>query len=153
MHELFVSMWFAPGFARGRRGFSFTPATLPAKALGPAANCRVVARSQNPPGRRVTWQSGQKKFPAVASTQKRPLKMPLKIRRGTITGGKHPAQMFHGLQQGIGVRAGGGWLLPAKPGADLIQPVPQVAAPPAHRFQRKGQSQLFRRRLEGKSGQ
>ncbi len=86
-------------------------------------------------------------------SQKRTLKPELKGRWWALAVRKDCPQMLHGLQQGIGVRAGWGWLLPAKPAAKLIQPVPQTAAHPIDRFQRKGQPQLFRRRLEGKSGQ
>lgn len=81
-------------------------------------------------------------------SQKRMLKTELKGRHRTLVVRKDGPQMLPGLQQGIGARAGWGWLLPAKPAAKLIQTVPQTAAYPIGRFQRKRQPQLFRRRLE-----
>ena len=44
-------------------------------------------------------------------------------------------------------------LFPAKPGAQPCQPAVPSAPQPVDRFQRKGQTQFFRRRLDGKPGQ
>jgi len=45
----------------------------------------------------------QKSFPTAASTQQRTLKMELKCRRWTLAIGKDLPQMFHGLQQRVGL--------------------------------------------------
>lgn len=89
----------------------------------------------------------------TASPQKRLLKMKLKIDRWTRTARKHSLEMFHGLQQGIGMPTDRRLLLAAKPGAKWVQPLAQFAPQPIERFQGEGQPQLFNRRLERKTCQ
>jgi len=79
--------------------------------------------------------------------------MPLKIRRWTGAGGQDGLEMVQRLPQGIRRAAGRGGLFPEKTGAQRIQPPVQSAPKPVNGFQRKGQPQLFRGRLEGKSRQ
>lgn len=85
--------------------------------------------------------------------QKRMLKLKLKIRRRTRAAGKDNLKVFHGLQQGIGVRTDRWRLLAAEPRPHRIQAAAQSAPQPIHRFQRKGQPHLFDGSLEGKPGQ
>ena len=100
------------------------------------------------------WQFGQKKsLPRATSPQKRMLKMKLKIRRRTRAAGKDGLEMFHGLQQGISLRALGRSLLAAELRPHGIQTAPPFPAQPIHRFQRQGQPQFFGGGLERKPGQ
>jgi hypothetical protein len=91
--------------------------------------------------------------PEAASTQKRMLKMKLKSSRWTRTARKHSLEMFHGLQQGIGMPTDRWLLLAAKPGAKVVKPLAQFAPQPIECFQGKGQPQLFDRSLERKTRQ
>jgi hypothetical protein len=86
-------------------------------------------------------------------TQKRTLKMKLKLRRGTLAPWENHSEMSEGLVQRISVRDGG-WPAPARQlRPQPVQLPPQSPAQPIHRFQGKGQPQFFRRRLERKSRQ
>jgi len=89
----------------------------------------------------------------TASPQKRLLKMKLKIDRWTRTARKHSLEMFHGLQQGIGMPTDRRLLLAAKPRAKRVKPLAQFAPQPIEGFQGKGQPQLFDRSLERKTRQ
>lgn len=79
--------------------------------------------------------------------------MKLKIGRGTTAAGKNRPQMFHGLQQRIRLATDRRRLFPAKSCSHRGQTLPQSAPQPIDRFQREGQPQFFRRRLERKSRQ
>ena len=73
--------------------------------------------------------------------------------RGTGVGGEHRLEMFHGLQERIGLTAGWWGLDAAERGSQLIQPVPQATAQPIEGFHGKRQPQFLDRRLERKPGQ
>jgi hypothetical protein len=64
----------------------------------PRAKARVVGRNADclGPGKKV----------GPGSLQKRPLEVELKIGAGTVALGKEAAQVFHRLEQRIGLRAG-----------------------------------------------
>ena len=96
---------------------------------------------------------GWRRPSARTSTQKGLLKTKLKISRWTGAAGQDGLEMIEGLAQGIGVHTGRRGCFPIKPGAPHRHPPTQSAPQPVDRFQRKGQPQLFRRRLEGKPGQ
>jgi len=134
----------APAFDRQRNGFSFTAATLTERGRRAGLYYRVVARMEPAPGKTRRWQFGKKSSPGVISTQKRTLKMQLKFRRGTSAVGEYCPQVFHGLQQGIGLLTERRRLFPAKLGANQEEPVPQSAPQPIDRFERKRQPQFFR---------
>jgi len=86
--------------------------------------------------------------PRGGLSQKRMLKLELKGRRRTLRVWENRLKMFNGLQQWIGLRTGRRHLPLAQPGANHIQLLTQFAPQPIHRFQREGQPQFFRRRLE-----
>ena len=84
----------------------------------------------------------------MVSTQERLLKMQLKSRQRTLAARKDLPEMFHGLQQGIGLSTDRRLLLAAKPGAKRVKPLAQLVPQPIEGFQGKWQSQLFDRSLE-----
>ena len=74
--------------------------------------------------------------------------MELKLRRGTLAPWENHSEMNEGLVQRISVRDSG-WPAPARqPRPQPVQLPPQSSAQPIQGFQRKGQPQFFRRRLE-----
>ena len=79
--------------------------------------------------------------------------MELKINRRTRAAGKDGLEMFHRLQQRIGMPADRGRLLATKPRPQRIQLATQSAPQAIHRFQRNRQPQFFGRGLERKSSQ
>ncbi len=79
--------------------------------------------------------------------------MQLKLRRRTRAAGEHRPEMFHRLQQRIGLRADRRWALTTEPRPQRIQPPDQAPAQAIDRFQGEGQPHLFHRRLAGKSRQ
>jgi hypothetical protein len=85
-------------------------------------------------------------------SQKRTLKMHLKLRWGTRGVRKQAFQMREGLQQRIGVRAPGRLLLTAEASSQSVQTAPQFSAQLIEGLQRKGQAQLLRRGFEREPG-
>lgn len=79
--------------------------------------------------------------------------MPLKICGWTSAARKGPPEVFHRLQQRIGLGAAWRRALAAQPGAKTIQLPAQFAPQAIDRFQGKGQPQLFRGGFERKPRQ
>ncbi len=83
------------------------------------------------PAKKTPWgkpgggNSAQTSSAAATSTQKRVLEMKLKISRWTRAARKNLLEMFHRLQQRIGVRAGGWLLFTTKLRAQRIQSLTQ----------------------------
>ncbi len=127
------------GAAAGRRGLSCC--RLPGNPVGKkrAMVIRPKLKRRGPPAR--------------TSTQKGLLKTKLKISRRTGAAGQDSLEMLERLAHGIAVRAGRRGMFPIKPGAPHLHPPMPSAPQPVERFQRKGQPQLFRRRLAGQPGQ
>jgi hypothetical protein len=86
-------------------------------------------------------------------SQKRTLKMELKIGGRTGAARKNRSQMFQGLQQGIGLHIDRRRLFAAEPGAKTIQLLTQFAPQLIDRFQRKRQPHFFSGSFEGKPRQ
>jgi len=77
----------------------------------------------------------------------------LKSSRRTLAAREGRLQMFDGLQQRVGVRAGGWALFAAKSGAHPVQSAPERSSQPIERFQGEGQAHAFRRCFERGVGQ
>lgn len=81
------------------------------------------------------------------------LKLKLKISRWNRTARKDGLEMFHRLQDRLGLRAWGRGLSAAEPDPHRSQTLFQFPSQAINRFHRKGHPQFFHRCLEGKSGQ
>ena len=113
--------------------------------------CRRLTKfHQQHPGAVIRQKSA-----AVLSvlTQKRTLKPELKGRQRTLVVRKDCPQMFHRLQQRIGVCADRRRLFPAELRSHRSQALPQSAPQPIDGFQRERQPKFFSGGFEGKPRQ
>jgi hypothetical protein len=90
---------------------------------------------------------------ARTSAQERVLKMQLKIHRRTLTAKEDGLEMFHRLQQRLGLRALGRGLSAAEPGSHRIQASLQFPLQAIKRFQCKRQPHCFGSGFQRKSRQ
>lgn len=86
-------------------------------------------------------------------SQKRMLKMQLKLSRRTPAVWKDGLEMFHRLKERIGVRADGWFLFATKLRSQQVQTALQTAPQTINRFQGKRQPRFFSRRLDRSVGQ
>jgi hypothetical protein len=117
--------------------------------LSPARNPRAK-KTGDGNSAKIRSKGGRPQGP---STQKRLLKMPLKIRRGTGAARKDGLEMGHRLQQGIALPADRRCLLATQPCSQRIESAAQTAPQAIQRFQREGQPQCFGRGLDRKTRQ
>ena len=100
------------------------------------------------PEKRGGGNSAKRSSAQAASTQKRMLKMKLKISRWTGAARKGELKVFHCLQQRLGLRALGRGLFAAEPRPHRIQTALQFPSQAINRFQCKRQPQRFGSGLE-----
>jgi hypothetical protein len=104
-----------------------------------------------PDNRRDNWAGRRRARGRL--TQERMLKTDLKPRHRTGLAGKDQLQMFHGLQQRIGLATGGRFQLAGQPGAHGIQALAQAGEQMISRLQCKQPGQRLRRRFDGSTGE
>jgi len=96
---------------------------------------------------------GQERRAQFGSLQERALKVELIIGAGTVALGKEAAQMFHRLEERIGLRTGRGLLLPAERRAHRRQAPSQPVQQMVKGLQRKRRGQRLDRCFDGTTGQ